>query len=152
MIIRKGFVSNSSSASYIITINNITKQKLFDICRSDLWYELDNLKGMIEEHLKTCVDDVDDNGVVREWCLDRIKELNDYIQRLNDTVDGDQKIEVYLDYRGISLKEEAASVILETFTSMHNSYNEGMGDLLKEMCFLFMFEYPEYRMTCKRED
>jgi hypothetical protein len=40
---------------------------------------------------------------------------------------------------------------LNYFTSMHNSFNEGMADVLKEIILVFMFDTNK-KIKCERED
>jgi hypothetical protein len=149
---RNGFVSNSSSASYIVKIKDINFEEFCErIMREYQWYEL-NMKqtlGKIKKriyqlHESSKASKVRDKQEepTDQWYARYMKELEALFEE-GSKIDEDNIIDVVkfiLEYNDIKLSLVTNGIELDYFTSMHNCYNEGVSDLLKEIVLFFSFE------------
>ena len=164
MKIRNGFVSNSSSSSYIVKIRDTYWDEFCDIVESnkgsdsseELISEID--KCLKEEQKSAQEDSVStiSSGILEFWKqarTERIKELNRIKGMLSaEKVSNSTLIKAALDLHGIKYIETNKDVVeLVCSTSMHNSFNEGMPELLKEIVLLFMFDTKK-KVECERTD
>jgi hypothetical protein len=156
MKIRYGFVANSSSATYIITVD-LTKDKLYKlIYGSESSYEFEkiHLLGKIEENIvlenkyiqdyEKEIKELDDNAnSFRKDCLETTRKNLENSIAFKEKVEKavyDDIIDLVLEYNNTRIYEKSGKTILEQFTSMHNSYNEGMNDIMKELLFILCFD------------
>lgn len=159
MKIRNGFVSNSSSSSYIIKIYD-TGFDEFASRLNELRYEFFN-KGIImkeiEERLAVntkSINEMDGEGVSwrKDFANEAIIEFTGLKQEL-EGIEADDQINMLkfaLKYHGIKVSEGQHRIELCEFTSMHNSFCEGMSDILKEIVLSFIFDSTK-RVECDRE-
>jgi len=160
MKIRQGFVSNSSSASYYVTLNQNIDEALNTI-QENCWYpylDEDALLEILEKYIKDTesrLEDIDKKSE-RFLILDtkpelesRLKKYQSMKQTIIDKASGKPiedhaiaKMGLELDY--ILIKDiNGIKTELEAGTSMHNSYDEGMSDFLKDIVLYYSFERPE---------
>jgi hypothetical protein len=152
---RQGFVSNSSSASYIVEIRNIEEQDFFGLLYTEYsWNEFNihSIKGQIAERIKECNQEIktEESPLTSFYCsqIKKLEELQKEVLEINDEEDCSRAIKFILKYKDIQYKEVDGDIYLEYFTSMHNSFDEGIGELLKEIIFFFIFE-TDYKVKCK---
>ena len=138
MKIRNGLVSNSSSSSYIITIKNMTIKDFSRKLMCEYSYDLFNLEKIIEsinitiEENKRYPDRFQDYAIEQKNVFENLyknEELND--QLIIDTI---------LKYNRIKLDSSNSDIVLQGNTSIHNSYNESMPSILREICLFFSFD------------
>jgi len=153
MKIRNGFVSNSSSSSYIVNIKNISMSKFCDILAPEYhWGDLFSLGHAKESLTKWSKTHEKDAANADRWSIDAKKAYDDMLDDLSK-VDKDNFEEVVgfmLKFRQIECKEVDGGIELFYFTSMHNDFVEGVSDALKEILLYFMFD-TDYKVECKRE-
>jgi hypothetical protein len=83
---------------------------------------------------------------------------NDYVLRCKKELDDLDKcstngklVKFVLKHSGIKTKFSKDGIEFSYFTSMHNDFNEGMGDLLKEIIMFFSFD-TNYIVQFERKD
>ena len=88
----------------------------------------------------------------RENLKEDTKNLEELSERIKDMDRYDTEFikEVFKYYKiDVSSKDEETK--LHYFTSMHNDFNEGMHNLLKEIVLYFSFD-TDFKVKCHRED
>ena len=147
---REGFVANSSSASYTITIqtdkdsffNNLVEHVSYPhrgSFREKVVKHIDSMKGYLKD--KTSFPHMKENylgEIKRHTAL--LEKLDSLDMREND---GDRIhfYELVFNFHNIVWeKTKENHIMISEFTSMHNDFNEGMSLLFKEIIFSFMFE------------
>lgn len=144
MKIRNRFVSNSSSASYYITILSPPKETLLDIA-SNCWYPYLDISLMTKE-LNSAIQELEalsSISVDKDVFKKEIRIFENYknlLERKN--LDSEQQTKIALELNGITLIENATSTVLLGHTCMHNCYDEGMSPFLKEIALYYSFENP----------
>ena len=168
---RNGFVSNSSSSSYIVKIH-ATPDEFVDFLEAGghKWdyFNLDNIKNKIdfqikelEESRKKSLEEYKDRSECLSKFYDsRLTLLNEFKKEAGALTEEnfDATVALVLKYNDITygLEEDSVAdseeniVTLSYFTSMHNDFNDGMNDLLKEIVLSFLFD-TNYKVECKRE-
>jgi hypothetical protein len=164
---RHGFVSNSSSSSYIVQIA-ISYEKFIEHLRSEYkweWFHKSSIRGAIRKRLKKIKRMLeDDKGDLRlepdnefhkrsvEQLEKHVVELEGLIDQVNAIDDWKELIEFVLDYWEIKAEQMPMThgTILRYYTSMHNDYNDGMIPIMRELVLHFMFD-THYKVTCVRE-
>lgn len=166
MKIRAGFVSNSSSASYTITVKeNI--DSFINTLMVECWYPyftLDNVRSGLVEWLETLDRRIDIANRGSDWAshdsIDTLKakknKIEDEIKYIDNISNGPSnhrlsKTEKFniamIRFMRSSIKvrfnPEGDDVVLTVTTVMHNNYVEGMPDILKEIILYYSFEEPE---------
>lgn len=153
MKIRFGFVSNSSSASYTICIHTekntfiqLIKNKI--IC-NEFFQESSEFKKIVEYNynkLKDSINKSTNTGTLYNIFIDRTKEnLENHKKLLKkwDNIRYDLSNEMYEDlfkYFDLDVSENNGITNISYTTIMHNSYNEGINYILKEIIFYILFE------------
>jgi len=152
MKMRKGFVSNSSSASYIVNIKGIDFDGFCDVLNSNYnsfndYFSLSVLRnklGQIEANSTRYTEDGNDRFN---------KEIKAYRKRINNIDEDDYPsiVKYAFDFYKMGCEVKKDGVELLDFTSMHNDYDSGMGSLMKEIVLHFLFE-TDFKVVCKIED
>lgn len=152
---RKGFVSNSSSASYYVTIKD-TRRAVFDELREDCyWPWLDNerlrshIRDYIDARKRTLSRLEQGQEVFLIQTEEEVKKGIELAEKELEAVDGaatikasDEQIKIALKYNHIKLEEQGEQTLLTGDTIMHNNYVEGMTDMLKDIVLHYIFERP----------
>ncbi len=156
MKIRSSFVSNSSSASYIINIQ-IDKEDFFGHLSNEYGWSLfgkDAFEEKVKRELtiekkalkKSEKEKIDDSSTIdkvfEDQTKEHIKKLEPILEAIKPLDKYDREfIEIVLNYSHIDItKATDDEVELEYFTSMHNDFSEGMCEMLKEIVLYFMFD------------
>jgi len=158
MKIRTGFVSNSSSSSYIVTIKNTSMDEFRRFMMEGV-YSIDDLdmpylREKIEEELRgirecerahSCL-------YLSNFRKDRLIKILDKINQLCVSEDKSEysPVDIALEYSEINIKEEDGNIVLEDYTSMHNNFVEGMNKLMQEIVLSYSFDTDKV-IECKRE-
>lgn len=147
---RQGLVSNSSSSSYIITIQNISWDSFCSRLLEEYgfydFFDINYIVHQLEEKIKSKKEDIlkeDKTKSLHKWIEDQIKFYEEQKKKLDKLIKKDvheEIIKAILDYHGIKHNVNNLDLKLEYFTAMHNSYNEGICDILKEILLFFAFE------------
>ena len=131
---RNGFVSNSSSASYIVKIQDITLEEFANQFRSEYCYgeySLDDIKKNIEEHIaKTKEDQLkygDTLSNAAKYYGSILQRYEDFLKELAaiEPSDSVAVMSFLFNYYGVKFEETKHGLTLSYFTSMHNDFNEG---------------------------
>jgi hypothetical protein len=146
--IRNGFVSNSSSSSYIVNIK-VEPKVFYNLLQAEYgWHmfgkaeAMKDLKKEIKEHEKYS------RSILQD---ERGEELAERLKKLQNTDSNNRNIiKIILENHNILIKENADEVELESSTSMHNDFNEGVDDVLKEIILFFLMD-TEYKVVAHRE-
>ena len=161
MKIRLGFVSNSSSASYYVTLRDSWDRVSLAIkenCHwpyfeeNDIMLKINDATKIIQERLSYLSNHTDSWLCGSKEQLElRIKKLEDTKSRIIDITNTTEKalslqkelVEIILKLNNIELSEVHSDyVVLFSDTVMHNSYEQGMPELLKEIVLFYSFENP----------
>jgi len=161
MKVRAGFVSNSSSASYYVTLRGSPKEVLDTIAENCNWpylqtnIVLEQLKNRLESNQKRLdkiANDTDTYLIYSkaeiekniEYLKEQIVKVNEIIKQRDAGLSYDYgkeeiaKIAFELNY--IKFEEEDDQVVLESTTIMHNNYVEGMPEFLQDIVLYYSFE------------
>ena len=148
MKIRNGFVSNSSSSSFILLINNKTEEVLIEELHKELFYFLtvdrlvekfqDEIKEL-EERLKNTSDEF-----FKTAHKSRIELLKSYIEKVLSLRDEgfSELLKWYLaNIKGITIKELRNVVFISGSCGMYNDAGD-TPDLLKNILCYYMITQP----------
>ena len=170
--IRTGFVSNSSSASYVVKFN-IDIINFIELIYSEYDFTYFSIENLIERYEEKI-------GKYKEL-MRKEKEkprkyytlyTEEYLKELESKLNFLKSIGTLQDYESIEgkffsnkfkiipwilknvysveLTEEFNSVVLKDWTSMHNSYSD-VSNILKDIIMYFDFEKPEINKIFKIE-
>lgn len=170
MKLRLGFVSNSSSASYTVTVNKSYDEVIdFFMADTPISWRIDEILHDYEERLAGIEASLENTrsksedslfaGSI-EWLEESKQEIRGKYKRLKDIIElgpkhtwtqEDRRIVVtdYLSYRGVSIKAEYDNTIVEGGTGMHNSYLD-TPVYLQALVLHFAFEDPS-AIICKSD-
>jgi len=152
MKIRSGFVSNSSSSSYIIDISRTLPEIINEIDPPNSFYTHDmipKLEECIIEY-KRALDETSRNALFISWAKDSykscIKENNDLLKLAKKAQKNPNKydydfIKAVLKNQRISLEERNGHTIFRYQSSIHNSFND-LGETLSAICLWYLFNHP----------
>lgn len=154
MKIRTGFVSNSSSSSYIVDIYGIAEHEFIKMFVSEYcsWkFEYDDIKNEVYNNYtktKIMASQGKFHGLIGNWVTDATENKNKF-----DKIKTDEDFARFLiEYKNISIStlENDVGIRLSGWVSMHNSF-EDMPELLKEILLFFLID-TEYKVECIRID
>jgi hypothetical protein len=155
MKIRQGFVSNSSSASYIVTINKTFLSleaflgDIYDSCWCAIQECENDYFDTMEAYERAHPTDPEPTTIIKSPLFDYLPQrtprvrrhtnieghLRDYFENFNEKVDATRYT---LSEEGITVQEVGpGKYSLSYFTSMHNSFNN-MSSLLKCIYFEYL--------------
>ena len=154
MKIRSSFVSNSSSASYIITINKEKSEFVMECLREyahSYFYEKD-FAALIEkrisaalqeqEYAKESADDEYKGWKIQE-ATTTLAAYRDYKSRL-EACDHDltRVFDLLMEHKGIEVEEVFDKTLIKGKTDMHNSMDD-MPDFMKDVALYYLANAPE---------
>jgi len=173
MKIRSGFVSNSSSASYVIKINMELEDFIneiyneFDYTFFDIKKIYDQEESLYKEYDKSLSEEKNQrNKSIFLYNKDRLKELKtklETIQKFKSLHDYDNEEGKFVGNRVniitwileniyfIKISTQFNNVNLNCSTSMHNSYSD-VPNIIKDIITYFNFARPEIKITYKKEE
>jgi len=154
MKVRLGFISNSSSASYIVELN-ITEDRLYEILHIIDWQaeatsvvsRLVYLRESIEDQYHFGLAATLRNDMPRDKAIEAKQNHEKKVEEIDKKIDKYRKPNItkkeiakeYLKAHEITVTPKKDSVELSAFTSMHNEYVTGMNDILKEIVLFLTF-------------
>lgn len=156
MKIRNGFVSNSSSASYIVRIKDINFSDFSKLISEEFttFYGMlsnEELIKRLNSNIKCRKTMMEFTGIDKENFEKTISILEETKQKIEKgELSIEELVKEALNINGIKIEEENGDLILNDFTAMHNSYVEGMNDDLKEIVLFMIFD-TKYKVECKIE-
>jgi len=164
MKIREGLVSNSSSSSYFFRVKDLKFDDFVDMMVSGYWFEAFNKRVLdqeIKNNLKKAIKDwqkrskiYDKSGMSKfmdKMHKDHILSCKKDLAELDKCSTNKKLVEFVLKHRRIKTEISKDGIEFSYFTSMHNDFNEGMEDLLKEIIMYFCFD-TSYKVEFRRED
>jgi len=159
---RQGFVSNSSSSSYIIRLDKVSFNDLIDLLQKDYawdWLNKKQIVGKISDQIvqeKKWLDEYNEAEVgpdldlirttMMKTCNDRIIRLKDVEEKLNSADNIYTASLIIFGHLGIGVHDIAPTdfysggLELTYFTSMHNDYITGVEEFLQEIILYLLFE------------
>jgi len=166
MKIREALVSNSSSSSYFFNVKDLKFNDFINMMVSNYWFDYFN-KGLIKGEIKKRLIETQDahkkhnmmfvknskkmTVIMNKWHQESVKSLEKDLANLNKCSTNKDLVELVLKYRGIKTNVAKKGIEFSCFTSMHNDFNEGMEDLLKEIVLFFCFD-TKYKTEFRRQD
>ena len=156
MKVRSGFVSNSSSSSYIIGIHRTFEEIMDEIDYPSAFYTfimIPKLESTIAEYKNklSTPNDLDTPGYsilhMKEFYERQIKissKLLKFAKRAQKDPNKYQTsfIEEVLKGRGINFEEENGYTVFKYMSTIHNSFND-IGDVLSAICLWYLFHRPD---------
>jgi hypothetical protein len=168
MKIRLGFVSNSSSASYVVTLAKTFKSRdellvdIYDTCWCAIQEQETAYFERQEELDRRFPKDPNPTTIINS-IFDSLPESEPRVRRhtriesengnfIDSNAEKVSATEYMLSQEGILINEvEPGKYTLEYFTSMHNSFND-MNDLLKCIYFEYLLEQGGAKITWENDD
>ena len=156
MKIRTGFVSNSSSASYIVNIKGIDFAEFCNKMETEYsfsdYFNVESMMKSLDGHLERYIKGDDSTDSMKDLIEEFRVELEEQKVKLK-AVNPDKYYDVVrcgLEFHQVGLKETDDGVELTSFTSMHNDYDEGVSSIMNEIVLYFLFE-TDYKLVCTME-
>jgi len=166
MKIREALVSNSSSSSYFFNVKELKFNDFVDgmVCNYYFCYfNRGDLNNEIKDNLKKAIKDNQNRNktylkgskglskILSKMHKDAVLSCKKDLADLNKCSTNKELVEFVLRYRGIKTNITKEGVEFSSFTAMHNDFNEGMEDLMKEIIMYFCFD-TNYKTEFRRED
>jgi len=167
MKIREGLVSNSSSSSYFFRVKDLKFDDFVDMMVSGYWFEAFNkriLNQEIKDNIKKTIEDNEKhskmyskNGkdsmskFMDKMNRDHILACKKELAELGKCSTNKKLVEFVLKHRRIKTGISKNGIEFSYFASMHNDFNEGVEDLLKEIIMYFCFD-TNYKVEFERTD
>lgn len=150
MKIRTGFVSNSSSASFIVKFH-LDKETFLSCLSEEFWNATkeDQLQRL-QQTLDKLKSDEKNGELFSSHFKNEIERTEASIKTLSTLTTNNEIVYHYLsDLHGIDIREGFNNwTEVEAWTSMLNDYSE-MPDVLKQIILYFTFEHPEIELICR---
>ena len=160
MKIRNGFVSNSSSASYIIKIHGIDYNDFINIILREYGWSLFSKSNVKQKLIKKLTDnklytkdlknELKNKTVSRvSWfgyLEDNIKKDEALLKKI-DNFSLEEIVEVVLERNSIKIMNDDDGIEIKFWTAMHNDFSSGMPEVLREVVLFFMFE-TSHKVKC----
>ena len=161
MKIRNGFVSNSSSSSYIVRVKDTTWDEFCNLVVADKgFYYREELVHEIDEEIvrfETSIKEAkEDKNKILSTMIPMYKDKLVELKKLKKSMPKDNDIEalvtIALKFNGIKydVDKDVKEVELRSFTSMHNSFDD-MPMLMREIVLALMFDTGK-KLKCERID
>lgn len=155
---RKCFVSNSSSASYIITIYQ-SESVFCEFLKPELWWTCKNtFRKKLEEELAELNNRRSNVGIENDTRNDAktlekmIVRTHEFMSRLAGAKSDMEALIVYFEHSGVSVysDDEHHRITLKSSVAMHNDYLD-MPNIMKAVALAYLFSYPDV-IRCERKD
>lgn len=155
MKIRIGFVSNSSSSSYIISVQRSFEDIINEIDPPEMFYPHN-----IISYFKTRIDETKEflattnnilslgiRNIMQEQCESQIKEYSRILKLAEKANKQPNKynielIKTVLKFLNISIRENKESTTFVGSSTIHNNFSD-IGDILASICLWYLFKHPE---------
>ena len=161
MKIRNGFVSNSSSASYIVKIDNESIEDFCYTIANEFTYDLFCVRDILEKVSKSindCLQPDHDSyykgSMAKYWKgIDDVErqleqDLKKFIASGDCLCDCPELVTDILNhYHRLHTKYSDGKIVLEASTSMHNSI-EDVPAIMKSIIALYIFNHPDKHLEC----
>ena len=160
MKVRSSFVSNSSSSSYIVTIKNTSQKELLDNIMDSMWSWPEDTIGYIEDRIDSLKEVakviegkcVDKNVVEKSFVSfdNEVKKLHDLLDQVKNG-EPEELFNAMFDCYDVKVEDQCGDLVLSQYTVMHNDFNEGMEDFLKEIVLILLFD-SDKEVICNRSE
>jgi len=139
---RQGFVSNSSSASYTLTVNT-DEEDFFDaLVEHVTWPYRDSIENKLKEYINHVKSRLKEKNPILSKDH-QLVQMNNYQHSLDklETADSVERMKIILSFYNIMWSyNKDGNIELSESTSMHNNFEEGVSKLMKEIILAFIFE------------
>jgi hypothetical protein len=164
MKIRNGFVSNSSSASFIVTIFDTTIDEVCSNISEHFMYNHFSKTALIEK-IKNQINNYNKNHeLLNDYNNYWIEKVRNYEEILNiikqdinknntstfESLNENLALRVLKEFYGVIVLQDENKVILSTFTSMYNDITE-IPEILKDIVVYYNFVNNK-KITCEIEN
>ena len=162
MKIREALVSNSSSSSYFFNVLKLKLNEFVDRMISEYAYTYFN-RSLVQKEIEKCLATAEENQNVRikdnvggykffdKFYKESIIHYKKDLADLKKCSTNKKLVEYVLKYKGIKTDITKDGIEFSSFTAMHNDFNEGMVDLMKEIVMCYSFD-TNYKTEFRRED
>ena len=151
---RLGFVSNSSSSSYIIDISRTLPEIIHEIDPPDSFYS-HSLIPELEQDIKRLEDSLSEDSLAATDGFHIIvrKQYQSWVQEKTDLLELAKKyqkepskygvafVKKILSEHRIGVEEHNGHTIFTSMSIIHNSFND-LGGILSAICLWYLFNYP----------
>jgi len=151
---RLGFVSNSSSSSYIIDISRTLPEIIHEIDPPDSFYS-HSLIPELEQDIKRLKDALSENStasdgfqvLIRKQYQSWTQEKTDLLKLAKQYQEKSNKYEIsfvkkVLSVHRIGVEERNRHTIFTSMSIIHNSFND-LGEILSAICLWYLFHRPD---------
>jgi len=151
MKVRSGFVSNSSSASYTVRYKYSFNILLDLFNESEIGYDRFWLRREIQKRLQHIIDILDskisEDTSYRHDLENDYKDLEEKMNRL-DEMSTLERFDTLCNISGIIYTSDELNTMFSCMTSMHNSYDEGVSNVMKNIILYLLFEHHINPLIC----
>lgn len=149
MKVRNGFVSNSSSSSFVLRIMDSYDNFISNVVNSEELEYANYVNRFIEncEEIKKGFENSSNPiDFIEQWQYSRDKDTVDAYNEYLETKDILKLLKVKL---GINVQDCGDNIKISGSTAMHNSYDD-VPDFIKHMVVYYMCDHPEIKLTMER--
>jgi hypothetical protein len=157
MKIRTGFISNSSSASYVIRVG-MPYKKLMETIYNEYAYHYfhkDSLTQKVDEKIRYLKQSLDDETefLRKFYPIESIERDIKMYEEFKTNLETDKgRIDFYCYLHSIRIKRDDENpdtkTVIYLTTTMHNYFHENMSKLMQEIIMEGLFE-NKYNVECK---
>jgi len=151
MKLRNGFVSNSSSASYVVVIGKSKEDFLNDMIDGLEYgpFYISNVIHTVESQLENLLKVKDDKFF--QHSIKNTKSLLTKLKKLKNACNPETVETLLKKYYRVDVNDLKTKIRLTGFTSMHNSFSD-VPDVLKDIITYYTFTSPQVILAAEWQD